>query len=259
MPRLQNTLAHQILMGATTADSVTIETANGALTIPRAEVLRIEFGAGEATAPPVVAPAAAAPPPAWEPPAAIASPPPVGRGWAGYVNAFAGSRSMNSTWEPVASQGQFALETTFLPPGWDVGVAVDLTSSYASGKVEDDPDLENVTFEGSTSEFDVGARFVADLNRGVVPVTASVGAGLCSMTATFSGEEDGQVIEDSGSGTGYWLSAGVHLRMLEHLNLGLSMRVSRADVEVFGIRSNAGGGQLGFTAGVSFGFPKRSR
>lgn len=241
---------------ATTDESVTISTPNGVLTVPKTEVMRIDFG-GEPLSQPVATPIpAATPAPVWEPPAALAAPPrPEGR-WHGYANAFFGNRAMSDYWDPVQSQGQFAIETTFLPPDWGLGLAVDLTSSYAEGTVEDDPDLEGITFEGSTSEFDFGIRGVTEATRGICPITASVGTGICSMNASFAGrDEAGNRLEERGSGVGYWFSLGLHFRMFDHLNLGGSFRVSRADVELFGVSENAGGVQIGLTMGGSWGWP----
>lgn len=275
-----------------TADEVVVKNAQGSRAIPRSRVTRIEFGAASAATPappatPAATPSSATPPPpqptpppeGWATPGTAPTPAPVptpssaGRRPDTFVtphpafvfNGFIGGKSLNTDWDPVGNQLALGMEMTFLPLS-DLPLGFAFDAGFASGETDgastSSPVDDNITYSATTAELDVGIRFLQEIDPHL-PIALSIGGGVASVSAsktttnTLTGDE---IADDGDGGLGLWGSAGVHIRLLEFLNVGATVRyMSASNVVLFGEEIDPGGVTFGVTAGFSFGFPEQYR
>jgi len=156
----------------------------------------------------------------------------------GNVNAFIGTKSLDADyWAPVESQAAAGVEADFGADDSPLRFAVNLISSAAT----DNYSFMEVT--GETLELQLGAKgFFGD-----GPVHPFVGGGLTIATGYFSGSYY-TTVDDNDTALGLWLSGGV-LFNTGHFNLGLELGYSKADIELFGIKGDAGGTRFGILIG----------
>lgn len=164
--------------------------------------------------------------------------------WTGNVNFLLGSKSLEeSDWAPVEEQGEFGVMLDFKEQSWPVSIAIDMLGSG------DEETISGFKFEGTTSEFDLGARKIFEIeNSNIRPF---IGGGLALISAeaklSYSGIPIGSA---SDSGAGLWLNGGVYWSINDQFNLGVQLRTSTAEVTFNGYDIQAGGGH----AGVMLGF-----
>lgn len=139
-------------------------------------------------------------------------------------------------WGKLDNQLGWGLLATFGRTTWPVLVAVD----YLSSENEDielgpfgilEPDNFTVVGKSKTRELNVGARKIWR-RRGFRPY---VGAGLAMIKAEFKRE----FVSDRDSAVGGWASAGFLVG--HNFVFGMDMRLSRAEVQLFGNDVDAGG------------------
>ena len=276
-----------------TADEIVVATPQGTQTISRARVTRIDFGAASAATPappatPAATPPGATPPPpqptpppeGWATPGTGPTPAPtpssgapapatppgetrVPQGFRGHpafvLNGFLGGKTLNSDWEPVGGQAQIGVEMTFLPLV-DLPLGFALDASFASGNApNEEPSISGTNYTASTAQLDAGIRFMHEIDPHL-PIVVSLGGGVSSVSASFQANDsitDEVIFEDGDSGVGVWGSAGVHVRLLEYLNIGATMRWTSSTVVLFDRETDPGGLTFGAVAGFSFGFPSQ--
>lgn len=275
-----------------TADAIRIRTPEGTLReIPHADIERIEFAQptpagtppppqeppGELPPAPGADPAApspedgaegAAPAPGPDAPAAPAAPDVPARPERGprtdfdppvspvlVVNGFLGGKSLNREWEPVSAQAAIGVESTFLPvSAIPFGFAFDILGAGGSeyGRTAGTRD---VLFQANLAEVGVGLRFLQELDP-QVPLVLSAGGGGALVVASQETSRDGLTLtHDSDGGAGLWASAGMHLRALDVLNLGATIRWSSSTVTLFRNDIDPGGVTFAVTAGFTLGMP----
>ncbi len=161
--------------------------------------------------------------------------------WKGTIRIFLGAKALDEVdWEPVESQGEFAILTDFGPEEWPIRMAVDLR--LGASQVEDFLGFDIL----STSwELNLGVRRVFETGSSVKPY---IGGGLSLGGAEL--ELDG--VGESGSGVGLWLDVGVDFGLGGSVSLGFELAFSFIPVEIVGIDTDAGGGHFGFTLGFDF-------
>ena len=156
--------------------------------------------------------------------------------WTGNINVFLGAKALEDEWEPAEEQSEFGIEFDFKQDGWPVSIAIDYLSGSGDGT------LGGIEFESETSELNLGVRKIWDTSPRVRPF---IGGGIAFITGEFSGlglsEEDDAV--------GAWIGGGVYWTLGEHFNLGLEGKYSSADVTLFGLEVDAGGGHFGLLVG----------
>lgn len=180
-------------------------------------------------------------------------------------NGFMGGKSLNTDWDPVSGQFQLGMEMTFLPMS-DIPLGFAIDGMFASGTRDGEATSsaidDNVTYTASVAELDLGVRFLQEIDPHI-PIALSVGGGVASVSASRSARDsftDEEIYDDGDGGLGLWASAGVHIRLVEFLNVGASMRWMTANnVVLFGEEIDPGGYSFGVTAGFSFGFPEQYR
>jgi hypothetical protein len=179
-------------------------------------------------------------------------------------NGFLGGKTLNEDWDPVGNQVQFGMEMTFLPMA-DIPLGFALDAAIANGTAYGDaggiPD-DDITYNAQTAELDFGIRFLQEIDPHV-PVAFAIGGGVAAVSASYSATNsftDEEIFDDGDGGYGLWASAGVHLRMLEFLNVGATVRwMSASNVVLFDEEIDPGGVSFAVTAGFSFGFPEQYR
>ena len=157
--------------------------------------------------------------------------------WTGNLNVFLGSKSLDEDeWEPTNEQDEFGIEVDFKKQSWPVSIAIDFLSASGEGK------LMGIKFESETSEINMGVRKIWDKSSHMRPF---IGGGIAFITGEFSGLG----LSDDDSATGFWIGGGVYWTLAEHFNIGLKVKSSSANVTLFGVEADAGGGHFGVLAG----------
>jgi hypothetical protein len=159
----------------------------------------------------------------------------------GNVNFVLGLKMLDEDdWAPVEDQGELGALISWGKEGWPVHIAIDILGTSATE--------ENLFFladvEGSTFELDVGVRKVWGKNI----VRPFLGGGIALITAEF--EAFG--ISDDDNAVGGWIDGGVFWRLGERFNIGFEVRVSRAEVTIFGVDAEAGGEHFGLILGFGW-------
>lgn len=169
-------------------------------------------------------------------------------GWTGNINAFLGAKALEEEdWAPVDEHGELGIEIDFRPRSWPINIAVDYLSSESDNELLFDPFLRVVEFEAETSELNIGVRKIWDRFPYARPF---LGGGISFIRGEFKGTPlSGITLSDSDSGVGIWLGGGIYWTLIDHLNLGLELKFSTAEINLFGVDVDAGGGHFGFLAG----------
>ena len=76
-----------------------------------------------------------------------------------------------------------------------------------------------------------------------MPMT--IGGGISFINGEFSAPW----ISDDDNGVGIWLGGGVYWTLAGQFNIGLEAKFSTADVTLFGVDADAGGGHFGLLIG----------
>ncbi len=175
----------------------------------------------------------------------------------GGVNLLIGGKALNKDdWAPFENQSELGLQMTFGQRSWPVLIAVDLVGSRdeeAILLIESPTKTTAATVAGSTGEVNLGVRKEWG-RRGFHPYLGG-GVTLVSAKIEFIGPNN-TVLSESHGGAGAWIGGGGYWRVGRHVNVGLSLRVTAADVDVNTLRSVAsGGGHVALLVG--YGWPPR--
>lgn len=161
--------------------------------------------------------------------------------WTGNVNFFLGQKSLDSDdWGTLDEQGAFGVLVDFRQENWPVSIALDFL-----GSADDTTRLGN-TIDGMTTEFNAGIRKIWEISGS--SVRPYLGGGIAFINAELE-RTNVFVVKDDDSGTGLWLNGGIYWTLGQHFNLGLDLRYSEADVTLFGVNGEAGGGFAGLLLG----------
>ncbi|MFZ1985341.1 MAG: outer membrane beta-barrel protein [Desulfatitalea sp.] len=153
----------------------------------------------------------------------------------GNINLLLGKKFMDDdVWDDLDIDEQTAIGLMFdiKPSGWPIALAADFlkTEEEAHG------------IDGETQEIDLGVRWYSNPINRIVRFYAGGGLGL--IDAEIEGENDDEF--------GVWLNGGIAFTIVQHLNLGLDLRYSRAEVELNGEDIEAGGLTTCFLIGYHF-------
>lgn len=158
----------------------------------------------------------------------------------GNVSLFYGVKSLDEVeWDPVEEQEEIGIMLDFNAGGLPVNIAIDYLTSDDTG------DYLGNTYKGETTELNIGVRKYLDENKAFVPY---IGGGIAFIEGTFSGLG----LSQTDDATGFWANAGINWMVSNQFHIGADLRVSSADITLFGVDADAGGTHVGVTAGVSF-------
>lgn len=124
---------------------------------------------------------------------------------------------------------------------WPISMAIDVLGSA------DTVDTPRGEVTGTTVELDLGVRKVFNIPGNALH--PYVGGGLALMATDFERDAGFGIASDDDTGTGYWVSGGVFWTFASNLNLGLDVRYSRAEVDLFNNTIEAGGTHAGLLVG----------
>ncbi len=156
--------------------------------------------------------------------------------WTGNVNFFLGAKALEDEWDPAEEQTEFGIEVDFRQQSWPVSIAIDLL--VAAGE----DDFFGANIESRTSELNIGVRKIWDKSPQVRPF---IGGGV----SFISGEFKAFGFSEDDSAMGFWIGGGVYWTLSQHFNLGLELKASSAEITLFDVDANAGGGHFGLLIG----------
>lgn len=170
-----------------------------------------------------------------------------GQGWGGDADfLLAGKHLDHDDWDPTSHQGELGVLTNWRGPDWPVALAADL---LVSGADEDASRGGFTEQRGSTSELDLGVRKVFRTGAHARPY---VGGGLGAVSGRIELRGPAGTVSDRDSGLGVWLNGGIFWT-IDAFNIGADVRLSSAQVRLFGADKNAGGVHLGMLVGYHWG------
>lgn len=158
--------------------------------------------------------------------------------WTGHAGLLLGSKQLDKQdWRPYDDQDSVGFLIDLRPQSSPVALALDL---FGSGHEER---VNGSDQETASGELHLGARYYLPTGSRFTPY---VGAGLALVSveqklAGHDREEDG--------GMGWWAGVGVRYQMTDHMDLGVDLRCSRADVTLDGEDLQAGGRNLALGVG----------
>jgi hypothetical protein len=158
----------------------------------------------------------------------------------GTARIFLGWKALDEhDWDPVESQGEFAILTDFGPEEWPVRLAADLRFGAEEER------FLGVDATSFSWELNLGVRQVFDTKS---PVRPYFGGGVSIGGATLDLDSD----SDSDSGMGLWIDFGVDIDLGGPVSLGLELCFSLIPIDIAGEATNAGGVHFGITVGFSW-------
>ena len=161
--------------------------------------------------------------------------------WTGNINFTLGAKALDDDdWEPVEDQGEFGINVDFRQKDWPVNIAVALIGAGAEDT------YEGMDVESVTSELRFGVKKIWAPNETMRPF---LGGGLALVTGDLELGYLGDKISDDDSGLGVWLEGGVYWTIGGAFNLGFEIGYSTAEVTLFGVDVDAGGGHAGLLLG----------
>ena len=143
-------------------------------------------------------------------------------------------------------------ETTFGATSWPVAIALDYIGSARYDEVlVTSPVPAKIDLVQGTGEFDFGVRKIWKAGKarpfvgggfGIIGARQEVPSGIGLLT-----------LEDTDAALGVWFNGGAFWRLGKKFNLGVDLRLSTAEVTLFGQDVQAGGAILGLLLGWGWG------
>lgn len=146
----------------------------------------------------------------------------------------------DNDWGPIAHQPEIGISFDYKGDDWPMSVATDWLISY------DDGSESGVDYTGLTSELQIGLRKYFKIENS--DWLTFIGAGTSFIYASQDIDFGNNSFDDSDTGVGYFLNGGF-LWQRDNLHLGVDIRISRADADLFGIDTNVGGDHIAFSFG----------
>jgi hypothetical protein len=171
-----------------------------------------------------------------------------GDGWNGDANLLLGGKSLDKgNWAPTDRQGEIGVTTNWRGPQWPVALAVDLLAASRSASIASGGFTQQ---KAQTSELDLGVRKTWTPDAHFRPFA---GGGLALASAEIDKTGPAGTVSANDGGTGIWIDGGVYWTLSEAFNLGFDVRITEAQVRLYGSAMNAGGFHFGLLAGYHWG------
>ena len=152
----------------------------------------------------------------------------------GNINLRLGSKSLDEDdWGPVEDQTEFGLEVDFRGQDWPVSIAMGISTS------SDEGDYDGMDIEGETDEFYIGAKKIWESESSIV--RPFIAGGICLIRGEFEGSYWGESVSDDDSSLGIWIGGGLYWTLGESFNIGLDLKYSDAEINLYDVDGNAGG------------------
>ena len=162
--------------------------------------------------------------------------------WTGNISGYVGQKSLDdSDWSQLDSQVAVGLILDLKQSNWPLRIAFD---TIGSGDVHEHGSQKD---EGYTLENHLGIRKVFEFND--LPVKPYLGGGIALVYGELKKKEGAVTVSDDDRALGGWIGGGLYFELTSHINLGLDLRYSQAEVTLFDLDREAGGIHAGVTAG----------
>jgi len=170
----------------------------------------------------------------------------------GNINFFLfGTKQLDDyDWEPVDKHEELGILLDFKQKSWPVSIAFGyLSSSDEQTGLFYLPEIGTFTadVEAETTELSFGIRKIFDDSPSVRPY---IGCGLALISAEARVNAFGTSISDNDTAMGFWIGGGVYFTVSEYFNIGFNLRLSQAEVTMFGVEGEAGGTHYGLLLGI---------
>jgi len=163
----------------------------------------------------------------------------------GHISGYLGLKNLNSSdWPDLDTH--FALGVIFdiKKDSWPISIALDIFDT--GGKHEHDG-MEDL---GHTTEFQLGVRKIfMNKDSNIQPY---FGGGAAFMYAEQEYEVNNTITKQDDGDVGVWLGAGMYYEINPSFVLGLDVRYSYGEVNLFDKERKAGGIFTGITGGFQF-------
>lgn len=180
--------------------------------------------------------------------------------WTGNVNAVLGVKTLDDDeWEPADEHDEIGVMVDFGPASWPVAFTVGALRSDADETTGDPASGITVGLEAEVLELSFGVKKIWTPGRTVRPY---IGGGVTRVSAEATGRVAGVsstppvtivfetiVGPEEDDAIGPWIAGGVYWTLGDAFNLGVDLRYSSADVELFGVDADAGGTHAGLLLG----------
>lgn len=172
--------------------------------------------------------------------------------FSGNVSGYLGAKNVDSNdweaqgsaqrdWNDYSDQSSIGVMSDFKMTSWPISIAIDAFASGAESKVNGDK------LHGGTAAVHLGVRKIWDI--GDSSFHPYLGGGLAIMGGTREQLVNGVKDDDRDATTGGWIGTGLYWRPHQSINIGLDLRYSSGDVELFSDTVEAGGTQVGILVG----------
>ncbi len=168
--------------------------------------------------------------------------------WTGNLNTFTGYKNQTDSFfkdAEVDDHFEFGLMLDFKQEDWPVSIAIDYFRSASGEQFFVLPlTLFGIELDSRTQEWNVGVRKIWS-RTGQGRTFLGGGVAIIRNEINLTGASD-----DDDTGTGFWVDTGAYATLAEHVNLGIDIRYSYAEVDLLGEKPNAGGYHIGLILGV---------
>jgi len=130
---------------------------------------------------------------------------------------------------------------------WPISIAFDYLFSYADFEIPASTygAKKEVSADLYSTEIYLGVKKIFELNSSVRPF---VGAGIYTVSMYIHTSRD----DEYDFGIGIWAGLGVYVMLSKHLDAGFSWKWSKAELNVFDQRVDAGGSHFNLMIGYHF-------
>jgi hypothetical protein len=169
--------------------------------------------------------------------------------WSGNINLFLGAKILDDDWEPIDEHAEVGVLLDLKHKKIPLSIALDLFYS------EKDKDIGvtvlgfgtfDTKVEAQTIELNIGVRKIWENFTYVRPF---IGGGLAFIGAEFEASALGESVSVDDEGIGAWIDFGIYVTLSQQFNIGIDARWSKAEVDLFGVDSEAGGWHIGALIG----------
>ena len=163
--------------------------------------------------------------------------------FSGNISGYLGQKSLDDNdWDNLDRQGSLGMIFDFKKQSWPVSIALDV---IISGNEDKD---DGIKTEAGSLEAHIGVRKIFEIsNSSMQPY---IGGGIAIIGTSIRNRSGGSTIsKDDETATGVWIGGGMYYAATRSLHVGLDLRYSEAEVEIFDEDREVGGIYTGVTVG----------
>lgn len=164
--------------------------------------------------------------------------------WTGNISGIIGQKDLEEKdWPEHDEHGAIGMLLDVKKKDWPISIAIDL---FGTG---DEDKSSNPRYEGYTAEANIGLRKIFQLPIQNCRLRPYIGGGIALINAEEKMTTTQLTRSDEDSDTGYWLGIGSYYTVSERFHVGIDVRYSEAQVDLFEEEREVGGMMSGITVG----------